>query len=44
MLELASLGAAPANAPEDVQSSADVIVKDNGHSAVADLIDRYLMN
>ena len=44
MLELASLGAAPANAPEDVQSSADVIVKDNEHSAVADLIDRYLMN
>lgn len=43
MLELASLGAAPANAPEDVQSSADVLVADNEHSAVADLIDRYLM-
>ena len=43
MIELASLGAAPANAPQDVKASADVVVADNNHAAVADLITRYLM-
>ena len=43
MIELASLGAAPANAPQDVKASADVVVADNNHAAVADIITRYLM-
>lgn len=42
LLATASIGAAPANAPQDVQASADVIVADNEHSAVADFIERVL--
>ena len=42
LIETASVGAAPANAPEDVKECANVIVADNEHSAVADFIGRYL--
>ena len=42
LIETASIGAAPANAPEDVKECANVIVADNEHSAVADFIGRYL--
>lgn len=43
LIELASLGAAPANAPEDVRACADVVVADNEHSAVADFIECFLI-
>lgn len=43
LLEAASLGAAVANAPADIRSKADVVVCDNNHHALADLIDHYLL-
>ena len=42
MLRAASLGAAVDNAPDRVKAAADITVGDNNHSAVAELIDRYL--
>ena len=42
ILRAASLGAAVDNAPDRVKAAADITVGDNNHSAVAELIDRYL--
>lgn len=38
MLKWADVGAAPANAPEDIRELADVVTKDHNDHAVADLI------
>lgn len=43
MLRSASLSAAVANAPDDIRSIADTVVCDNNHSALADLIGRFLI-
>ncbi len=43
MIEAASLGAAPSNAPEDVKVHAQLVVADNNHNALADLIENYLI-
>lgn len=43
MIRAASLGAAPSNAPEDVKIHADVVVADNNHHAVAELIERHML-
>ena len=43
MLSLASLSAAPANAPEDVKTEVNLVVSDNEHDAVGDFIDRFLI-
>ncbi len=43
MLSLASLSAAPANAPEDVQTEVNIVVADNEHDAVGDFIERFLI-
>lgn len=43
MLKAASMSAAPSNAPEDVKVYADLIVADNNHDALSDLILRHLI-
>lgn len=43
MLKAASLAASPSNAPEDVKIYADLIVSDNNHDALYDLIQNHLI-
>ena len=44
MLEEADFSAAPANAIEEARAVADVVVRDNDHSAIADLLERTVFS
>ena len=43
MLQTAGLGAAMGNSNEDAIRAADVVVADNDHDGIAEVIDKYLM-
>jgi hydroxymethylpyrimidine pyrophosphatase-like HAD family hydrolase len=43
MLKMAGLGAAMGNSNEEALRAADVVVKDNDHDGIAEVIDKYLL-
>ena len=43
MLKAAGLGAAMGNSNEEAISAADVVVADNDHDGIAEVIDKYLL-
>ena len=40
---MAGLGAAMGNSNEEALRAADVVVKDNDHDGIAEVIDKYLL-
>ena len=44
MLELAALSVSPGNAPEAVQAKVDYVVADCDHDAVAEALERFILN
>ena len=43
MLKMAGLGVAMGNSNEEALRAADVVVSDNDHDGIAEIIDKYLL-